>query len=53
MALGRELAHGNVVNPDKVTVVQGDTVTSPDVLGVDVGDSDVPILVRDSFQLRG
>lgn len=52
MTLGRELAYGDVVDPDKVTVVQGDTVTSPDVLRVDVGHSDVPILVREIFQLR-
>lgn len=53
MALGREWAYGNVVDPDEVTVVQGDTVTTPDVLRVDIGDSDVPILVSDSFLLRG
>jgi len=38
--------YGNVVDPDKVTVVQGDTVTSPDILGVDIGDSDIPVSVR-------
>jgi hypothetical protein len=31
-----------VVDPDKVNVVQGDTVSTPDVLGVNVGDCDVP-----------
>jgi hypothetical protein len=35
-------AYSNVVNPDEVNVVQGDGVSTPDVLGVDVGDCDVP-----------
>jgi hypothetical protein len=34
--------YGNVVDPDEVNVVQGDTVSTPDVLGVNVGDCDVP-----------
>lgn len=34
---------GNVVDPDKVSVVQSDGITAPDVLGVDVGDSNVPV----------
>lgn len=34
--------YGNVVDPDQVTVVEGDGVSSPDVLGVDIGDGDVP-----------
>lgn len=33
---------GNVVNPDHVAVVDGDGITTPDVLGVDVGDGDIP-----------
>lgn len=44
--------YSNVVNPDKVTVVQGDTVTTPDVLGVDVSDGDVPISVS-GFRQQG
>lgn len=35
--------YGNVVNPDQVSLVEGDGVTTPDVLGVDVGDSNVPV----------
>jgi hypothetical protein len=34
---------GDVVNPDHVGVVDGDGVSTPDVLGVDVGDCDVPV----------
>lgn len=38
---------GNVVNPDHVGVVDGDGITSPHVLGVDIGEGDVPLwLVR-------
>jgi hypothetical protein len=33
---------GNVVDPDHVAVIDGDGITTPDVLGVDVGDGDVP-----------
>lgn len=32
---------GNVVDPDKVSLVQGDGITTPDILRVDVSDSDV------------
>lgn len=32
-----------MVNPDQVSVVESDGVTTPDVLGVDVGDSNVPV----------
>lgn len=31
-----------MVDPDLVSLVDGDTVSTPDVLGVDVGDGDVP-----------
>ena len=34
-------AYSNVVDPDQVGVVNGDTVSTPDVLGVDVGDGNV------------
>ena len=37
--------YSNVVDPDQVTVVQGDTVTTPDVLGVDISDGDVSVAV--------
>lgn len=37
--------YSNVVDPDQVTVVQGDTVTTPDVLGVDISDSNVSVAV--------
>lgn len=40
--LARDTGGGDVVDPDHVGVVDGDGVTAPDVLGVDVGDGDVP-----------
>lgn len=40
--LARDTGSGDVVDPDHVGVVDGDGVTAPDVLGVDVGDGDVP-----------
>jgi hypothetical protein len=36
--------YGNVVNPDQVSLVEGDGITTPNVLGVDVCDSDVPLI---------
>jgi hypothetical protein len=33
-----------VVNPDQVSLIEGDGITTPDVLGVDVCDSDVPVI---------
>lgn len=33
-----------MVNPDHVAVVDGDGIATPNVLGVDIGDSNVPIL---------
>lgn len=43
----------NVVDPDHVAVVNGDGITAPHVLGVDVGDGDVPgkIFVKRYSQL--
>lgn len=43
----------NVVDPDHVAVVDGDSITTPDVLGVDVGDGDVPgkVFVKRYLQL--
>jgi hypothetical protein len=35
-----------VVDPDHVGVVDGDGIASPNVLGVDVGDGNVPAEVR-------
>ena len=32
-----------MVNPDHIGLIDGDSVTTPDVLGVDVGDSNVPV----------
>lgn len=40
--LARDAGSGDVVNPDHVGVVDGDGITAPDVLGVDVGDGNVP-----------
>jgi hypothetical protein len=34
--------YSHMVDPDKVGLVDGDGVASPDVLGVDVSDGDVP-----------
>lgn len=31
-----------MVDPDKIGLVDSDGVTTPDVLGVDIGDSNVP-----------
>jgi hypothetical protein len=36
------VGYSNVVNPDHVGVIDGDSVTTPDVLGVDIGDGNVP-----------
>lgn len=41
VVLAADLGGGYVVDPDEVGVVDGDGVTSPDVLRVDVGDLDV------------
>lgn len=38
--------YSNVVNPDHVAVIKSDSVTTPDVLGVDVGNGNVPDFVR-------
>lgn len=38
--------HGNVVEPDQVSLVDGDSITTPDVLRVNVCDSDVPMVSR-------
>lgn len=45
---------GNVVDPDHIAVIDGDGITTPDVLGVNVGDGDVPrkIFVSQNFQLQ-
>jgi hypothetical protein len=32
-----------VINPDQVSLIKGNGITTPDVLGVDVGDSNVPV----------
>lgn len=46
--LGRSVGatYGNVVEPDQVSLVDGDGITTPDVLRVDVCDSDVPMVSR-------
>lgn len=45
-----EYTYGNVVDPDHVGVVDGDGITTPNVLGVDIGDSNVPgYCQRDSY----
>lgn len=38
-------AYSNVVNPDHIRVVDGDGITTPDVLGVDISDSNVPVIL--------
>ena len=35
--------YGDVVDPDQVGVVDGDGITTPDVLRVEVGDGNVPV----------
>lgn len=32
-----------MVNPDQVSLVDGDGITTPHVLGVDVGDSNISV----------
>lgn len=32
-----------MVDPDQISTVEGDGITSPDVFGVDIGDGNVPI----------
>lgn len=46
--LGRSVGatYGDVVEPDLVSFVDGDSITTPDVLRVDVCDSDVPMISR-------
>lgn len=39
-------AYSNVVDPDQVAVIKSNSITTPDVLGVDVGNGDVPNFVR-------
>ena len=34
-----------MVNPDHIRVVDGDGITTPDVLGVDISDSNVPMIL--------
>lgn len=43
--LSANAGSGNVVDPDHVAVVDGDSITTPDVLGVDIGDGDIPVKV--------
>ena len=39
--LAADLGSGHVVDPDHVGAVESDSVTAPDVLGVELGDLDV------------
>lgn len=43
--LSANAGSGNVVDPDHVAVVDGDGITAPDVLGVDIRDGDIPVKV--------
>lgn len=38
------VAYGNVIDPNQVGLIDGDSITTPDVLRVDVRDSDVPVI---------
>lgn len=40
--LTSDAGSGNVINPDEISVVKGDSITTPNVLRVDISDSDVP-----------
>lgn len=42
---------GNVVDPDHVAIVDGDGITAPDVLGVDISDGDVPSAIAVSGKI--
>jgi hypothetical protein len=49
-SLGRKRdTYGNVINPDHVGVVNGDGITTPDVLGVDISDSNVPLMLLEGI----
>lgn len=45
-------AYSDVVDPDVVGLVEGDGISTPDVLGVDVGDGDVPVVCWYAFLNR-
>lgn len=55
--LSANAGSGNVVDPDHVAVVDGDGITAPDVLGVDIGDSDIPmeeiVISEGAFRIHG
>jgi hypothetical protein len=40
--LASDAGGGDVVDPDHVGVVESDGISTPDILGVDVGDGDIP-----------
>lgn len=41
-----------MINPDHISIVDGDGITSPDVLGVDLSDEDVPRKVNTDVHTR-
>lgn len=49
--LAADTGGGDVVNPDHVGVVDGDSITSPDVLGVDVSEGDIPVWLSDAVSV--
>ena len=42
--LGIRDSYSDVVDPDEISFVESDGITSPNVLGVDVGDGNVPVI---------
>lgn len=38
-----------MVEPDQVSLVEGDSITTPDVAGVDVSDSNVPMMNQSAY----
>lgn len=44
--LARDARGCNVVDPDHVNIIQSNGIAAPDILGVDVGDGNIPWAVR-------
>lgn len=35
--------YGDVINPDQISLIDGDGITTPDILGVDISNGNVPV----------
>lgn len=47
--LNKMKTYSNMVDPDQVAVIKSNSITTPDVLRVDVGNRDVPDFVREQI----